>query len=135
MKRVMVCFFVLCAMIFEVSTVMAGDCYSDTVVKGWLEERDRAAEHVVQVWARGASPKEFASKVAVILSNEFFICAHCRNQKQFLEDHIQILNGVSQPKVKNVPGMILEYLIGHDILSPWSQFPAEKRREEVAKKW
>lgn len=135
MKRLMVCIFLLGLMILNVPIVTAGDCYSDTVVKGWLKERDRAAEHVVQIWARGAPPEEFASEVAIILSNEFFMCTHCRSQERFLEGHIYILNGVSHPKVENVPGMILEYLIGEKILSPWSQFPAEKRREEVAKKW
>jgi len=127
MKRLIVCMSVLVVMGISGSAV-AGNCYSDRVVKGWLEERDRAEESVVQVWARGASPDQFASEVAVILSNELYICSKCRNEKDFLKVNMHILGRGSDPKVENVPGIILERLIGDDILSPWKQFPSDRRR-------
>ena len=127
MKRLMVCITVLAVMGFCGSAV-AGNCSSDRVVKGWVEERDRTEERVVQVWARGASPDQFASEVAVILSNELYICSKCRSQKGFLKVNMHILGKGSDPKVENVPGIILERLVGNDILSPWKQFPSHKRR-------
>ena len=99
-------------------TALAGSCYSDRVVKGWLTERDRSEERVVQLWARGASPDEFAPHVAVILANELYICSQCRDEKEFLEQNVHILGKASEPKVENVPGMILERFMGYDILSP-----------------
>ena len=82
MKRLMVCvLFVLCIGL-DFSTALAGDCYSDMVVRRWIEERDKAEERVVQAWAKGASPEQFASGVAIILSNEFYICSKCRDDSE-----------------------------------------------------
>ena len=128
MKKIIFCSFVLWIMIFRFAGASAGDCYSDTVVKRWIEERDRAAEKVVQDWARGASPDEFAPGVAVIIADELFVCSQCRDQKNFLKEKIYILKGGSHPKVENVPGMILEHLVGSDLLSPWRQFPSDRRK-------
>ena len=129
MKRSIICFILVSAMVLNVSTAMAGDCNSDLVVKRWIEERDKAEKHIVQIWAQGASPEEFASEVAVILSNEFYVCSKCRNESDFLERNLHILNKGSNPKVETVPAMILEHLIGHQILSPWNQFPSSRRKE------
>ena len=129
MKTLIVCFFALWVVILDVSVAVSGDCYSDTIVKRWLEERDRAEEHVVQVWAKGASPEEFAPEVAVILSNEFYVCSKCRDQEDFLKGNLHVLGRGSNPKVETVPGMILEHLVGREMLSPWSQFPSDRRRE------
>ena len=134
MKRLMVCvLFVLC-MGLNLSTALAGDCYSDMVVRRWIEERDRAEERVVQAWAKGALPEEFASEVAVILSNEFYVCSKCRDEDDFLKENLHILNKGSDPKVETVPATILERLVGQEILSPWRQFPANKRKG-VARTW
>ena len=129
MKKLMVCVLFLSGMALNLSTALAGDCYSDMVVRRWIEERDRAEERVVQVWAKGASPEEFASEVAVILSNEFYVCSKCRDENDFLH----ILNKGSDPKVETVPATILERLVGQEILSPWRQFPSD-RRKGVAKR-
>ena len=127
MKRAMICVFFLWVMVFSAASAMAGDCYTDTIVKRWLEERDEAAEHVVQEWIRGALLEEFASEVAVILSNELYVCSQCRDQKGFLEGNIYILKGKFHPKLETVPGIILERLVGHDLLSPWTQFPLAQK--------
>lgn len=129
MKRLIVCVFALWAVILDVSVAISEDCWSDTVVKMWLEERDTAEEHVVQIWAKGASPEEFAPEVAVILSNEFYVCSKCRDQEDFLKRNLHVLGRGSDPKVETVPGMILEHSVGREILSPWSQFPSDRRRE------
>jgi len=111
------------------SAAIAGSCYSDTVVKGWIEERDRAEECLVQAWARGASPEQFASRVAVILSNELYVSSKCRDEGEFLKTNLHILGKGSDPKVETVPGMILERLVGYEMLSPWKQFPSYKKKE------
>ena len=128
MKKLMVCVAFLSVITFGGSAAIAGNCYSDSVVKGWIEERDRAEEYVVQVWARGGSPEQFASEVAVILSNELYMCSKCRDEGEFLKTNLHILGKGSDPKVETVPGMILERLVGHEMLSPWKQFPSEKRK-------
>ena len=128
MKTLIVCFFALWVVILDVSVAVSGDCYSDTIVKRWLEGRDRAAERVVQTWAKGAPPEGFAPEVAVTLSNEFYICSKCRDQMDFLKANLILLGRGSNPKVETVPGMILEYLVEHELLSPWSQFPSDSRR-------
>ena len=115
------------------STVLAGDCHSDTVVKRWLEERDGAAKQVVQVWIKGAQPDDYASDVAVTLSNELYICSKCRGQEDFLTQNLIILGKESNPNVKTVPGMILEYLVGQELLSPYNQFPSDRGRRVVLK--
>lgn len=127
MKRVMIYVFFLWVMVFSAAAAMAGDCYTDTIVKRWIEERDEAAEHVVQAWIRGASVEEFASDVAVILSNELYVCSQCRDQRRFLEGNIYILKGKFHPKLETVPGSILERLVGRDLLSPWTQFPLAQK--------
>jgi len=134
MKRLIVCFIFLSAMVLNVSSAVAGDCYSDLVVKRWIDERDRAEQHVVQVWAKGASPEEFAPEVAVILSNELYVCSKCRGESEFLERNLHILNKGSNPRVETVPALVIEHLVGHQILSPWNQFPSSRRRE-VSKRW
>jgi hypothetical protein len=112
---------------------MAADCYSDFVVKGWLEERDRAEKRVVQAWAKGASSEELASDIAIILANELYLCSTCRNQVDFLEEHLHVLNNGDSPAVDTVPARILETFVGGEFLSPWRQFP--KGRRGMEKSW
>ena len=128
MKKLCVYAVVLVVVFSGVSSAFAGSCQSDTVVKRWIEERDKVAVHIVQAWAGGIAPKELASEIAVVLSNEFYICSKCRDQKDFLKANLILLGRGSNPKVETVPGMILEYLVGHELLSPWSQFPSDSRR-------
>lgn len=134
MKNIMVCIAIIGAILATPVMSSAGECYTDRVVKRWIEDRDRAEERVVQMWARGASPEEFASDVAVILSNEFYICSKCRENCGFLEQNLHLLNNGTAPKIEAVPAILLERLIGIKILSPWRQFPSEKRKG-VAKAW
>ena len=129
MKKLMVCVAFLSAITFGGSAAIAGSCYSDSVVKGWIEERDRAEEYVVQIWARGGSPEQFASEVAVILSNELYMCSKCRDEGEFLKTNLHILGKGSDPKVETVPGVILERLVGYEMLSPRKQFPSYKKKE------
>jgi len=134
MKSIMVFTAIIGIILAAPVMASAGDCHTDRVVKRWLEDRDRAEERVVQMWARGASPDDFASDVAVILSNEFYICSKCRENSGFLEQNLHLLNSGSAPKIEAVPAILLERLIGSVILSPWRQFPSEKRKG-VAKAW
>jgi len=131
MKSLMIFLVYLLISISTVSAVIAGSCYSDPIVKRWIEEIDHAAENVVQQWAQGSSPEKFVSDVAVIISNEFYVFSQCREEPKFLETHILFLNKGSDPRVETVPAMILEHLFGYDILSPWSQFPSGKREVKV----
>ena len=127
MKKLMVCAVVLWVVTFGGSAAIAGSCYSDKVVKGWNEERDRAEEYVVQAWTRGASPEQLASRVAVILSNELYMLSKCRDERNFLKSNLHILGKGPDPKLETVPGIILERLVGYEILSPRIQFPSNKR--------
>ena len=128
MKRLMVCVLFILCMGLNLSAALAGECYSDLVVRRWIEERDRAEERVLQAWAKGASPEQFAPGVAIILSNEFYICSKCRNDSEFLKQKLHILNKGTDAKVETVPAMILEQLIGDQILSPWRQFSSGNRK-------
>ena len=127
MKKLCVYAVFLVVVFSGLSSAFAGSCRSDTVVKRWIEERDKIAVHIVQAWAGGTDPKELASEIAVVLSNEFYICSKCRNEIDFLKTNLRILNGRSSPKVETIPAVILEQLIGYPVLSPWTQFPARKR--------
>jgi len=71
--------------------------------------------------------------VAVILSNEFYIFSQCREQPDFLETRIYVINEGPEPKVETVPAIIIEHLVGKDILSPWNQFPSNYREGMVKK--
>ena len=133
MKKLIVYVLVVSCIGLNLSVAFAGDCYSDMVVRRWVEERDRAEERVVQAWAKGASSEQFAPGVAIILSNEFYICSKCRDDREFLKQKLHILNKGTDAKVETVPAMILEQLIGEQILSPWRQFPSD-RRKGVAKR-
>ena len=127
MKKLCVYAVFLVIVFSGVSSAFAGSCQSDTVVKRWIEERDRITVHIVQAWAGGTAPKELASEIAVVLSNEFYICSKCRNEIDFLKTNLRILNGGSSPKMETIPAVILEQLIGYPVLSPWTQFPARER--------
>lgn len=130
MKKLCVYAVILVVAFSGVSFAFAGSCQSDTVVKRWIEERDRKAVHIVRAWAGGTTPRELASEIAVILSNEFYMCSKCRNEIDFLKTNLRILNGGSSPKMETIPAVILEQLMGYPVLSPWTQFPARKRDKE-----
>ena len=127
MKKVSVYTVFLVIIFSGVSSAFAGSCQYDTVVKRWIEERDKTAVQIVQVWARGIDPEELASEIAVVLSNEFYICSKCRNEIDFLKQNLRILNGGSKPKVETIPAVLLEQLIGYPVFSPWTQFPERER--------
>ena len=133
MKKSMICVVFLWVMAFGGSAAIAGSCHSDRIVKGWIEERDRAEEHVVQAWARGASPEEYTSELAEIISSELYMGSKCREEGGWLKTNLHILGKASNPKVEMVPGMIVERLLGYEILSPWKQFPSNKKEEASAK--
>jgi len=135
MKKFLIHIIYLVIIVTSPTMAIAGECYSDTVVKRWIDERDRAEERVLQLWAKGSSTEDFASHVAVILSNEFYICSKCRNNGEFLGQSIHVLKkGTSSLKVESVPAIILERMVGQELLSPWQQFPAKKGKG-VAKGW
>lgn len=123
MKRLLICLFLLQAAILGPAQAVAADCYSDGIVQRWLDERDRAAERVVQIWARGAPLEDLVSEVAVMLSNEIYVCSKCREQEGFLRENLILLGRGSEPKVETVPAIILERLLGTDLLSPRKEFP------------
>ena len=133
MKKSMLCVVFLWVMAFGGSAAIAGSCHSDRIVKGWIEERDRAEEHVVQAWARGASPEEYTSELAIIISSELYMGSKCIKEGGWLKTNLHILGKASNPKVGIVPGMIVERLLGYEILSPWKQFPSNKKEEASAK--
>lgn len=134
MNKLFVCLMAVSFMFMHVGIAIAGDCHTDTIVNRWMDERDRAEEQVVQLWSKGLLPEIFAEKVAVILANEFYICSKCRDEFEFLKDNVHVLkNGIS-PRVETVPTIILERMVGDRILSPWQQFPSEKRKG-VSKAW
>ena len=126
-----VCVWIVC---FFPRTVLSADCYSNLVVSGWLAERDRAEKGVVKAWAKGHPAEELASDIAVILANELYLCSTCRDQADFLKENLHLLNKDDASKVETVPAMILEVILGQDILSPWRQFPS-KRKERSEKEW
>ena len=134
MNRLIVCLMLFGILGAGVTIANAGDCSSDMVVKRWLDERDRAEERVIQLWAKGHPPDDFASDVAVILANEFYFCSKCRDNIEFLRDNVHILKTGHSPKVETVPSIILEHLLGTKFLSPWNQFPSNKRGG-VVKAW
>lgn len=125
MKRFTVCMMCLGPILMFTFTAQAGNCYSDSVVRRWVEESNQAAESVLQQWAQGRPPQDFAPAVAVILANEFYIFSHCREQADFVKSHVYIVNTGNNPKVETVPAVILERALGYDILSPRAQVRPE----------
>ncbi len=70
----------------------------------------------------GMPVEDLASDIAVIFADEIYILSKCREQTDFLNTHVYVING-TDPQVETVPAIILEKVLGHDILSPWNQFP------------
>ena len=99
------------------------NCYSNAIIQGWLKQRDVAARNVIQQWARGAALEDIAPNIAVIFTNEVHIRCMCRNSLEFLDKHLIIPDKEYNLKVETLPALILKYLIGFDILSPYTQFP------------
>ena len=133
MKRQSTALIIALITILWASAALAGNCYSDPVVKRWLQEREHAAERTVQLWAQGSSPEEFVSEVAVITSNELYVFSQCREQPDFLKTHVYVITGGNEPKVESVPAIILEHLVDEGMLSPWVQFPSDQRAEVIKK--
>ena len=126
MKKLMISLLFFLILAFG-SSAFGESCYVDSTVRQWLEERDRAAEHMVQAWAQGAPLEDLAADVAVIISNEIYVSSMCRDSKDFQKEHLLIANAGPNPKVATLPAVILERLVGYQILSPRKQFPGERR--------
>lgn len=103
------------------------NCYSNSIIQGWLKERDAAARSVIQQWARGAPLEDMASDVAVIFTNEVYIRSMCRDSLEFLNKHLIIPDKEYNLKVETLPALILKYFLGFDILSPSTQFQTGKQ--------
>ena len=108
------------------SASMALDCRSDSVVRDWIVERDNAEKRVLKQWATGAPAGEYADGVGIIVSSELFIGSSCRSPA-FLKQNLHFLGvGGKDLRVETVPCIILERLMGKDILSPHRNFPKKE---------
>ena len=109
------------SLFFGPSVSMAADCRHDPIVRDWIIDRDRAEQHVLSQWAKGAPAGALASDVAVIVSTELFIGSTCRNEV-FLKQNLHFLGVGDDLTVETLPCMILERILGRDILSPHKNF-------------
>lgn len=104
--------------LFMLSPSMAADCRHDPIVRGQTVERDRAEQRLLSRWAKGAPNSELASQVGIIVSCELFIASMCRNEV-FLKQNLHFLGtGNEDLRVETLPCLILERVLGKDILLP-----------------
>ena len=122
MKKLVGCCVCFCMMFVGLSVAMAGNCRTDGVAKRWVEERNRAEVLVLQAWARGETADRYADQVALILSDELYLCSACRDDRVFLEENLHVLSKGAEPTVETIPGIILERFLGKDFLSPRRQY-------------
>lgn len=107
------------------------NCYSNSIIQGWINERDTAAKIVIQQWANGGSIEDMASNVAVIFTDEIYTRGMCRDSLQFLQRHLIIPDKNCDLKMETLPSLILNYFLGFDILVPYIQ--SEKPKTGVKK--
>ena len=105
------------------SIAAASSCHTDRIVARWIEERNELSIQVIQEWAKGASVDDLSPAIATIISNELLTCSKCRNDTDFVQKKLILLNSKTEPRVETVPAIILEHYLGNDILSPHRQFP------------
>jgi len=118
--------FVAICTFLGVSPGMAADCRHDPIVRDWIIERDQAEQHLLSEWAKGAPTDKLASDVSVILSSELFIASKCRSEG-FLKQNLHFLGaGSDDLRVETLPCMILERILGKDILSPHKNFTSKE---------
>lgn len=123
MKSKLICTTVVFLFLVVGSIANADNCTSNTIVKRWVTERDEVSLRLLQGWCKGQNPRESASDVALILSNELYICGKCRNDPDFLKSNLILLNTGARPKVETIPIIVLEKMLGYPILSPHRDFP------------
>ena len=124
MKKLIGCGVLFCMMFIGFSVAMAGNCRTDAVAKRWVDERNRAEVLVLQSWARGETVDRYASQVALIFSDELYLCSACRNDGAFLKENLHVLGKGVDPTVETIPGMILERFLGKGFLSPRREYGA-----------
>ena len=129
MKRLFI--IIICLLSFTTAAMpaRAGSCESDPIVKHWLKEKEEAATNVVQKWARGLAFDLIAAEIAVLISNEINLFSQCREESEYINRSIYILNQAGNSGVEAVPAIILERIIGENLLSPRRQFPDQKEKE------
>jgi hypothetical protein len=97
---------------------MAADCRHDPIVRDWIIERDQSEQRLLREWAKNAPTDKLASDVGIIVSSELFIASKCRSES-FLKQNLHFLGaGSDDLRVETLPCMILERVLGKDILSP-----------------
>lgn len=123
MKSKMIYAIIVTIILAAGSIAYAENCDSNTIVRRWITERDDVSLKLLQSWCKGQNPRESASDVALMLSNELYICGKCRNDPDFLKNNLILLNTGAQPKVETIPVILLERMLGYPILSPHRDFP------------
>ena len=105
---------------------LAADCRHDPIVRDWIIERDQAEQDLLSDWAKGAPTERLASHVGIIVSSELFIGSKCRTEG-FLKQNLHFLGKDSDDlRVETLPCMILERILGKDILSPHKNFTSKE---------
>ena len=111
---------VIISLFVGVSTAFAKtNCYSNSIIQGWINERDTAAKIVLQQWANGVPIEDMTSNVAVIFTNEVYTRSMCRDSLQFLQSHLIIPDKDCDLQMETMPSHILNYFLGFDILVPY----------------
>lgn len=125
MKKLKIFGFIISMLLFVVNQAWS-NCSNDPIVQKWILERNTAEKHVIQAWAKGKPEESYLSDIALIISNELYLCSFCRNNETFLHNHLHVISTESDPQIEHVPGIILERIVGYPVLSVPRQYKRSK---------
>jgi len=127
MKKVIVS--VMLGMILLNATAYgASSCEYNTIVQGWIAERDRDALRLTRAWLSGEHKETLAPLVGLVLEAEIKVSSICRNEVDFLERNRLLYGKLTYPlTVDTVPPHVFQRIIGDDMLSPERQYREEKK--------
>ncbi len=103
-------------------------CNTNPIVKAWIKERNNYATAFVRKWASGVENKNLAPILALAWVPEAKITAECRKDIEFLKrNRLFYGNSDLQMTIDTAPGVIIEWIIKNDYLSPERQYRLKKK--------
>jgi len=127
---------VMLGMVFLTAPAYGADsCEYNSIVQGWIVERDREALNLVRAWLSGEPKETLAPFVGLVWTSETKITALCRNETDFLDRHCMLYGNLTFPlTVDTVPPLLFERLVKDDILSPGRQYRKKGKEVRYGKK-